>query len=89
MPAADIDRLLQPFERSAPSRTGHRDGIGLGLSIVTAIAKAHGAELVIHPGERGGLRVEVRFRALPRVAAPDDHGGEGASRHALSDPTIA
>jgi signal transduction histidine kinase len=61
VPAGEIARLLQPFQRRTPDRSGHHDGFGLGLSIVAAIASAHEATLDIRPGEHGGLRVEVRF----------------------------
>jgi signal transduction histidine kinase len=63
VPGEEIERLLQPFQRLAQDRVGHRDGVGLGLSIVAAIANAHGAALDVQPGEHGGLRVEVRFTA--------------------------
>jgi signal transduction histidine kinase len=39
IPAAAIDRLLQPFQRLGSDRTGHEDGLGLGLSIVQASAR--------------------------------------------------
>jgi signal transduction histidine kinase len=57
----DVPRLLAPFQRLAPDRVGNRDGLGLGLSIVAAIATAHGATLDIQPGDRGGLTVQARF----------------------------
>ena len=46
VPATAIDPLLQPFQRLGADRTGHGDGLGLGLSIVQAIAQAHHAALV-------------------------------------------
>lgn len=61
IPAAAIDRLLQPFQRLGSDRTGHEDGLGLGLSIVQAIARAHGAALTIRPQPSGGLQAEVSF----------------------------
>jgi signal transduction histidine kinase len=67
VPAGEIERLLRPFQRLGPDRSGHREGFGLGLSIVAAIATAHEATLDIQPGENGGLRVEVRFRLIPDV----------------------
>jgi signal transduction histidine kinase len=54
-------RILQPFQRVADDRTGHRDGLGLGLSIVAAIAGAHDAALSVRARPEGGLDVEVRF----------------------------
>jgi hypothetical protein len=62
VPAAALDRLLQPFQRLGPDRTGHNEGLGLGLSIVQAIAHAHEATLAIRPQPAGGLQVEVSFR---------------------------
>ena len=71
VPAADIGRLLQPFQRLGPDRTGHGEGLGLGLSIVQAIAHAHEAILSVRPQPRGGLHVEVSF---PQPAARHDSG---------------
>jgi signal transduction histidine kinase len=61
VPADEIDRLLQPFQRLAPDRVGHQNGLGLGLSIVAAIANAHDANLDVHPGQDGGLDIRVHF----------------------------
>jgi signal transduction histidine kinase len=57
----DVPRLFQPFERLERERNG--SGLGLGLSIVDAVAKAHGARLTALPGPAGGLDVEVNFPA--------------------------
>jgi signal transduction histidine kinase len=65
VPAEAVDRLLQPFQRLGTERTSHSDGLGLGLSIVQAIAQAHGAALTIRPQPGGGLHAEVSF---PRPA---------------------
>jgi signal transduction histidine kinase len=61
IPAAHIDRLFQPFQRLAPNRSSQRDGNGLGLSIVKAIADAHDARITAIPQPDGGLSMEVRF----------------------------
>jgi len=61
--AGQIQRLLQPFQRLNPDRADEPGRSGLGLSIVAAIAKAHDAALSVHPGNRGGLSVEVTFAA--------------------------
>jgi signal transduction histidine kinase len=61
IPAEAVARLLQPFKRLRPDRTGHHNGSGLGLSIVQAIADAHHAGLTVHPQPDGGLRVQASF----------------------------
>jgi signal transduction histidine kinase len=63
VPADQIGRLTQPFQRLVPDRTAGPDGHGLGLSIVAAIAAAHGANLDIRPNPDGGLLVAVAFPA--------------------------
>jgi signal transduction histidine kinase len=63
VPAGQIQRLLQPFQRLNPDRADEPGRSGLGLSIVAAIAKAHDATLSVHPGNHGGLSVEVTFAA--------------------------
>ena len=45
VPDDQVDRLLQPFQRLDGQRSNNRDSLGLGLSIVTAIATAHEASL--------------------------------------------
>ena len=67
VPGDQIDRLLQPFQRLSGHRSSNRDGLGLGLSIVAAIAAAHGATLSLHPQPAGGMTVDVAF---PRSPAP-------------------
>jgi signal transduction histidine kinase len=46
VPPAEVDRLLRPFQRLGADRTGHRQGHGLGLSIVAAVAA--GLQVVVH-----------------------------------------
>jgi signal transduction histidine kinase len=54
-------RLLQPFQRLSTTRSAETEGLGLGLSIVAAIAKAHHATLAISPRPDGGLSIDVTF----------------------------
>jgi signal transduction histidine kinase len=55
IPAADIDRLFQPFQRLGPRPARRDGGHGLGLSIVRAIAVAHAATITARPGHRRHL----------------------------------
>jgi signal transduction histidine kinase len=68
IPPDQVPWLFQPFQRSGAGRTGTREGQGLGLSIVAAIAEAHGAWLRASALTGGGLRVQAGFP--PRVSPP-------------------
>ncbi len=69
-----VERLFQPFQRLGGERTRNGDGYGLGLSIVRAIADAHGATMVTRAQPEGGLDIEVTFPGQP------DRGTGGAHR---------
>jgi signal transduction histidine kinase len=77
IPAADIGRLFQPFQRLTPDRGSHAHGSGLGLSIVQALADAHDARLTASPRPGGGLTIEVSF-----PPAGQHHGTGTAEHHA-------
>jgi signal transduction histidine kinase len=65
IPAADVDRLFQPFQRLGPRPARRDGGHGLGLSIVRAIATAHAAAITARPRPGGGLAIEVAFPGPP------------------------
>jgi signal transduction histidine kinase len=75
VPPLRASRLLEPFQRAAPDRTASPDGLGLGLSIVADIAKAHGADLELRPQPEGGLAVTVSFPAWEGTVDRADEGG--------------
>jgi signal transduction histidine kinase len=63
-----VDGLFEPFTRGAGDRVGGQDGgLGLGLSIVKAVASAHLGRVDAHALPDGGLEIELR---LARVTAP-------------------
>lgn len=66
IPPDDLARLVLPFQRSGADRTSISDGLGLGLSIVAAIAEAHGAWLQANTLPGGGLAVQAGF-PCPRL----------------------
>jgi two-component system, OmpR family, osmolarity sensor histidine kinase EnvZ len=63
IPDALIARLTEPFTRLETSRGRHSGGAGLGLSIVKALAEAHGGTLHLANRSHGGLRAIVRLPA--------------------------
>jgi signal transduction histidine kinase len=67
VPPSDVDRLFQPFQRLDRRRAHYKNGHGLGLSIVRAIATAHQASIDAHSVLGGGLSVSVVF---PKPANP-------------------
>jgi signal transduction histidine kinase len=63
IPAGELTRLFQPFQRLGSHPQACSDGLGLGLAIVQSIADAHNANLAAYAHAGGGLAVEVRFPA--------------------------
>lgn len=57
----DVQALLEPFRRNAPDRLSSQRGAGLGLSIVRAVAEAHGGSVSLRPRAEGGLTVAVHL----------------------------
>jgi signal transduction histidine kinase len=63
----EVSQLAQPFRRLGADRVGSDRGSGLGLSIVAAIAAAHGGSLELRARPGGGLRAAI---TLPLAASP-------------------
>jgi signal transduction histidine kinase len=62
IPAYEVETLFQPFRRLSQERSSGPDrGFGLGLSIVRAVARAHGGAVHARPRDGGGLIVEARL----------------------------
>ncbi|GAA2285509.1 hypothetical protein GCM10010149_34280 [Nonomuraea roseoviolacea subsp. roseoviolacea] len=59
IPPDRVDTLLQPFQRLETGRRAMGDGLGLGLSIVAAVAEAHHGTLELIALPDGGLEVTV------------------------------
>jgi signal transduction histidine kinase len=54
-----VDQLAEPFRRLGTERIASGGGLGLGLSIVAAIAIGHGGILELRARAEGGLRVTL------------------------------
>jgi signal transduction histidine kinase len=69
VPEDRVSELFEPFRRLNTDRTRSADGVGLGLSIVASIARAHYAVITAQPNPEGGLEVTVQFRPPAREEA--------------------
>jgi signal transduction histidine kinase len=64
VPRYEIPGLFEPFRRLGADRL-KAPGAGLGLSIVQAVARAHGGDARAEPRDGGGLTVTVTLPAPP------------------------
>jgi signal transduction histidine kinase len=65
VPDEAVPSLFEPFRR-LETRTGVRDGVGLGLSIARSVVTAHGATVTARSQPAGGLDISV---LIPRHLA--------------------
>jgi signal transduction histidine kinase len=63
VPADEAEKLFDRFYRPDRSRSRKTGGVGLGLSIVKAVAAAHGGKVALEARPEGGLRVDVELPA--------------------------
>ncbi|MGS2612938.1 sensor histidine kinase [Micromonospora sp. LZ34] len=63
VPGYDVETIFEPFRRLSGERVGGGRGFGLGLSIVRAVARAHGGTVTARPRDGGGLVVTVELPA--------------------------
>ncbi len=78
IPESEMSRITSPFFRATNAKIAAH-GSGLGLSIASAVAKAHGSELRILSREGEGTAVIFE---LPQATASSKTEGPGKSRAA-------
>lgn len=61
IPAAERERVFQPFVRLDASRNPATGGVGLGLTIARDVARSHGGEVRLETSPHGGLRARVHL----------------------------
>lgn len=86
IPAADRERVLEPYVRLEPSRARHTGGSGLGLAIARAVARGHDGDVTLAERPGGGLSVVV---TLARGASRPTGAGSGAGHAAAALATPA
>lgn len=67
IPEKDRGRVTERFVRLEEHRSRSHGGAGLGLAIVTEIARAHGGTLDVESGDLGGARVVVTLPSTMKV----------------------
>jgi signal transduction histidine kinase len=73
VPPYEVAALFEPFRRLSAERTASDRGVGLGLSIVRSVARAHGGVVTAVPRDGGGLVVRVSIppvRPVPPQISP-------------------
>jgi signal transduction histidine kinase len=68
IPAVELTRLFEPFQRLGAHSIPGGAGFGLGLAIVRAIADAHHATITANARTDGGLKLDVHFPTTKRIA---------------------
>ncbi|MEU4567424.1 HAMP domain-containing sensor histidine kinase [Micromonospora sp. NPDC023956] len=71
VPGYEVESIFLPFRRLSRERAAGNRGFGLGLSIVRAVARAHGGTVHAAPRPDGGLVVTV---SLPTPGTPTSGG---------------
>ena len=61
LPPEDYEEVFKPFTRLNEARNLNDSGMGLGLTVVRDVARAHGGDITLEKSEKGGLRATVRL----------------------------
>ncbi|MFE2724358.1 sensor histidine kinase [Kitasatospora sp. NPDC059327] len=62
VPGYELEHIFEPFRRvKGADRTRSDKGVGLGLSIVRSVVRAHGGTIEATPRSGGGLTMRVRI----------------------------
>ncbi|WP_420715586.1 sensor histidine kinase [Streptomyces sp. SBT349] len=75
-----VSTLTEPFRRGTGRVHTDQAGVGLGLTIVKTITRAHGGTLTLAPRSAGGMRITVEFPDSPahrQVTKPGPEPVEG------------
>jgi two-component system sensor histidine kinase SenX3 len=86
IPREALEKIFERFARVDASRARGREGVGLGLAIVDAIAKAHGGRCTVKSSPDGSAFTLL----LPGFRCASDAGirGDGGIASAAPDPSL-
>jgi signal transduction histidine kinase len=83
IPEVALDRIFDRFARGDDARTRSAGGVGLGLSIVRAVARAHGGAVTVSRRPGRGTSFLLRLPGF-KPAAPPAVGARPAERTSVS-----
>lgn len=69
VPDDELDRLFEPFHRTAEARDRQSGGIGLGLTITRRAVRLHGGSATARNAPDSGLIVELSLPATSTMKA--------------------
>ncbi|MFN3077768.1 MAG: ATP-binding protein [Alphaproteobacteria bacterium] len=69
IPAGDIDRMIQPYERMEGPGVREQPGTGIGLTLTKSLVELHGGSLRLQSEEGVGTVVTVTFPQNPPMPA--------------------
>ena len=72
IPERDLEHIFDRFARADPGRSRHTGGFGLGLSIVRAIADAHGGTVHVESTPGRGSKFEITLPAMTEHTRDSD-----------------
>jgi two-component system sensor histidine kinase CpxA len=68
VPEQELTNIFRPFYRMADARSRDSGGVGLGLAITERVVRLHGGRIQAMDDPNGGLRVEMIFQRVFRIA---------------------